>query len=202
MHKRNFGDIFNETLILFQGNEMNRFILILIICSFVFLFPTHTYSLHEVNMSTSSMVKNATEIIVAKCISSEARFDENTGFVFTYTTFEVDQTVKNEIDTDKIEIRMIGGQVGNLRTDVQGLPRFSEQDEMVLFLGKKNRHGYHSLLSVLKGMYKVEIDEFSGEKRIKNPPSDLNLTNANSRQVFTGSSIPLDDFISNIKESL
>lgn len=181
---------------------MRRLNFFLLLYFFIFIFSFNSYSLNEIKQSTFLMAKNATEIVVAKCISSEAKLDEKTGFVFTYTTFEVDQTVKSTIDSENILLRTIGGQVGNIRTDVQGMPRFNLQEEMVLFLGKKNDLGYYTLSSVLNGMYKVEIDEVSGEKMIKNAPTDMGLDNANSKQESFGNSTLLEDFISNLKDSL
>lgn len=181
--------------------KMHKFAFIVLLYSFTFLFITHSYSYQEINLSSSSMTKNAAEIVVAKCVKSEAKIDEKTGFIYTYTTFEVDQTVKNTMDTDKFELRIVGGQVGNIGTSVHGAPRFDEQEEMVLFLGEKNKHGYHTLMSFLKGMYKVEIDKSTGEKMIKNPPVDMSFPNANSKQSLSKGSISLDDFISSLKEN-
>ncbi|MGH7885941.1 MAG: hypothetical protein ACRENO_09635 [Thermodesulfobacteriota bacterium] len=181
---------------------MQKIFFLLILNVFIFFFSFNSYSFKEVYRPTSIIAKDSTEIVVARCISSEVKLDEKTGFVFTYTTFEVDKTVKNTLDTDKVELRIVGGQAGDIRTGVEGVPKFDVQEEMVLFLGPKNKLGYYTLSSFTNGIYKVDIDETTGRKIIKNPPNDLNVPNTNLKEITSGNSMLLEDFISSLKQNI
>lgn len=182
---------------------MKKLFIIFSVFVFVNILSANSYSLKEAFIPVSDVAKSSSEIVVAKCTSSVAKFDEKTGFVYTYTTFKVSNSLKNSITSDEIQFRIIGGQDGDIRTDVQGLPKFDVNQEMVLFLDAKNRNGYYRLSSFANGIYKIKTDEKTGEKYVDNPPPEmLSSSSSNLKQEQNVSSMPLDDFISNIKEKI
>lgn len=182
---------------------MKKLLIFFPVFVFSILYSFNSHSLKEAYIPVSEIARSSSDIVVAKCISSEARLDEKTGFVFTHTTFYVDKTMKNALDTDKIELRIIGGQVGDIRTGVEGVPKFDVEQEMVLFLGPKNRAGYHSLASIINGTYRIETDKDSGRKIVLNPPPDLLISSGSSAKHRQNAAFMLlEDFISNIKEKI
>ena len=179
---------------------MKYFLLFFILFTFVSLIP-NTFSLTEIYKSTTEVANSSSDIIVAKCVSSESKFDENTGFIYTYTTFIVDQSVKDTINDNKIVVKVIGGQVGDLKLDFEGSPKFYTDEDLVIFLGPKNSQGHYALSSLLRGYYKIDEDLQTGQKILKNPPTDI-YNSYKTGNVNSTNYMPLKDFIDYIENSI
>ena len=152
---------------------MKRLLVLTVFTALICLYSFESHSLKEFSTEILDIAKNSSDIVVAKCISSESRYDEKTGFVYTYTTFKVVQDINNSLGEEEIRLRVVGGQDGDIRTDVHGLKKFDVNQEMVLFLGPQNSKGYHTLSSVINGSLNVHVDESTGKKYIENPPPDI-----------------------------
>lgn len=161
----------------------------------IFLFNiNNSEALKERNISTPDLARSSTDIVVAKCISSEARIDEKTGLIFTYTTFEIDESLKSKYG-DELVLRIVGGTVGDRTISSPFLPSFEDNEEVVLFLGPKNKDGYPVLKSLNKGVYKI-ITDGSGAKTVSSSVSDLPLYNSRTDQRLQNTNnLTLDDFI-------
>ena len=68
--------------------------LFLILLSFSFLGCNKSYATRELPMETAEAARNSSDIVVGRCVASEVKKDEKTGLLFTYTTFEIDQSLK------------------------------------------------------------------------------------------------------------
>lgn len=157
--------------------------------------------LKELNISTPDLARSSADIVVAKCISSEAKLDEQTGFIFTYTTFEIDESLKGKYG-DKLVLKFVGGTVGDQTVSSPFLPKFTPNEEFVLLLGPENSAGYPVLQSINKGVYRVHTTD-SGAKVISTPVSGLELFNSTTNQRIEGdNTLSLDDFIYSINQAL
>ena len=138
-------------------------------------------------MDTAELAKTSKDIVVAKCVSSEVKKDENTGFIYTYTTFKVDESLKGKYD-DEIVLRIIGGTVGDTTIKAPDVPTFSPDEEVVLFLGPKNTMGYPVLKSINRGVYRIQSDE-SGARIITTPVVGLDIVDIPLRYNISGQNI-------------
>ena len=173
----------------------------LIIFSSLCMGNHESFAIKELNVSTPELARSSADIVVAKCISTEARIDEKTGLIFTYTTFDVDESLKGTYG-DEIVLRIVGGTIGDRTVSSPFLPSFKAEEEVVLFIGPKNSDGYPLLQSVQRGVYRVSSDD-TGAKYIANPAGDLPLFNAGTSQRMKGNGkVSLDDFIYSINEIL
>ena len=168
----------------------------------IFLFNiNNSEALKEINISTSDLARSSTDIVVAKCISSEARVDERTGLIFTFTRFEIDESLNGQYG-DELILRIVGGTVGDRTVSSPFLPAFEDNEEVVLFLGPKNTDGYPVLKSINKGIIRVST-ESSGSKIVSSSVSDLPLYNSRTDQrLQNANKINLDDFIYSIQNVL
>jgi len=177
------------------------FVIILFFISLLAVNINNSYALKELNISTPDLVRSSADIVVAKCVSSEAKLDEKTGFIFTYTAFEIDEILKGKYG-DQLVLRIVGGTVGDKTLSSPFLPRFEQNEEVVLLLGPKNSDGYPVLQSVNKGIYRVHTTE-SGAKVISTPVNGLELINSTTNQRLIGNNtLSLDDFIYSINQIL
>jgi hypothetical protein len=78
-------------------------------------------------------VQNAEAIVMGKCVSQESRWDDAHKWILTYSTFEVQTTMKG-FPTRTITIVTPGGSVEGQHQETVGVPKFHEGDEHVIFV--------------------------------------------------------------------
>ncbi len=114
-------------------------------------------------------VENAAAIVLGKCVKTESRYDPTGRWIVTYSTFEVEQTMKG-VPALQVTIVTPGGQVGAIHQATVGIPAFREGAENVLFV--KNTKLGPTVLYFDQGTYDVTTDEH-GEKIVSPVPSNV-----------------------------
>lgn len=171
----------------------------LILIGFLFLTAANSFALREIKSTTHDLARSSDGVVLATCLTSEAKIDEDTGLIFTYTTFRVDESIKGEYG-EKVVLRIVGGTVGDMSVSSPYLPVFTQNDEVILFLGPYNTKGYPVLQSIQEGIYSVETDD-SGVKYVSKPVSGLDIIDPETHRRVTGDGkVKLDDFIYSINE--
>ena len=174
-------------------------LLTLFFSSIVMISSDNSYALKEIRSTTADLARTADGVVLANCVKSEARIDEDTGLIFTYTTFKVDERLKGEYG-DEIVLRIIGGTVGDKTVSSPYLPQFTQNEDVVLFLGPNNTKGYPVLKSLSRGIVRVETDE-SGAKYVVTPVDGLEIIDSKTHErSVNGNKLMLDDFIYSINE--
>jgi hypothetical protein len=110
-------------------------------------------------MSLAQMSQTAKLIVRARCVESAAAWDA--GEIWTFTSFDVDEAWKSSAPA-RITVRLLGGRVGNLTSNVSGIPRFRAGEEVVLFLDPTPR-GDFTVVSWEQGTFRIRRDPRSGE---------------------------------------
>ena len=179
----------------------NTTLFILLFASIFFVNSYSSFAMREIQSTTSDVARTSNGVVLATCVKSEAKIDEDTGLIFTYTTFKVDEKLKGEYD-DEIVLRIIGGTVGDKTISSPYLPKFNQNEDVILFLGPNNTKGYPVLKSIFNGIYRVETDE-TGAKYISTPVNGLEIMDSKTHQrAINSNKVSLDDFIYSINEVL
>ncbi|HLJ75509.1 MAG TPA: hypothetical protein VKU62_13035 [Thermoanaerobaculia bacterium] len=105
--------------------------------------------------SFDQKVDKAASIIVGKCLHQESRFDPTGRWILTYSTFQVEKTLKGNPEPE-VTIVTPGGQVGDLHQSTIGIPAFKPGDENVIFV--KNSSAGQTVLYFDQGAYEVKND--------------------------------------------
>jgi len=80
------------------------------------------------------------------------------------------------------------------------LPKFTPNEDVILFLGPDNTKGYPVLKSISRGILRVETDD-TGTKYVTTPVDGLEITNsATNERSVNENKVNLDDFIYSINE--
>ena len=114
-------------------------------------------------------VDKAASIILGKCVRQESRFDPSGRWILTYSTFQVEKSMKG-VAVPEVTIVTPGGQVGSLHQSSIGIPAFQAGAENVIFV--KNSDVGPTVLYFDQGAYDVTTDS-SGERVVAPHPSDL-----------------------------
>lgn len=114
-------------------------------------------------------VDKATAIILGKCVRQESRFDPSGRWILTYSTFQVEKSMKGAA-VPEMTIVTPGGSVGSLHQSSIGIPAFQTGAENVIFV--KNSNAGPTVLYFDQGAYDVKSDA-GGERVVAPVASDL-----------------------------
>ncbi len=114
-------------------------------------------------------VENAASIVFGKCVKNESRLDPSGRWILTYSTFEVEKSLKG-VTPQQITLVVPGGTVGSLHQETIGMPAFREGDEHVVFV-KNTRFG-PTVLYFDQGAYNVAKDD-RGDKIVSPIPTNI-----------------------------
>ncbi len=190
-----------------SGSSLNNriFLLIVFVLSFSFLNCSKSYATRELQESNLDVAKRSEAIVVARCISSESKWNEEGSLIFTYVTFEIQDTIKGKDPKDKLTLKLIGGQVGDVIQTVPDLPVFNEEGEVMLFLGPINKDGYPTLASMKNGALQIQTDIKTGQKIVTTPTSGLEIYRENTEREISSQEaegVLLEDMIYTLRKAL
>jgi hypothetical protein len=148
--------------------------------------------------SFDEKVDNAAAIILGKCVKTESRFDPTGRWILTYSTFQVEQSMKGNV-AGTITLVTPGGTVGDVHQSTIGIPAFREGDENVVFV--KNTKLGPTVLYFDQGAYAVTSD--GGQKVVAPVASSLVKVDQQRGVAVPGESPrSLRDFDSQVRESM
>jgi len=75
----------------------------------------------------------STHVVEGKAVSSTSQWNSDHTFIFTYTQFEVQKTLKGQAP-NAVTVRQIGGTVDGITQKVAGVRHWRPGEEAVLFL--------------------------------------------------------------------
>lgn len=112
-------------------------------------------------MEFDNKVENAAAIVIGKVVSQESRWDTANRRILTYSTLQVEKTLKGT-QAAQTTIVTPGGVVGNIAQEFVGVPRFRVGDEHVVFV--RNTSAGPTVLYFDQGAYRVASER--GERMV------------------------------------
>jgi hypothetical protein len=90
------------------------------------------------------------------CVDNRSERDPATGFVVTYTTFEVRDVLKGDV-ASRHTIKQVGGALAGDQVDrrIDGIPRFAIGQDYVVFLAGVSSIGFSSPIGLSQGRFQV-----------------------------------------------
>ena len=144
------------------------------------------------HMSIAKLTQSSRLIIRARCVENSSAWDA--GEIWTFSTFEPSEIWKGS-SQQRVSVRLLGGRVGNLTSNVSGIPRFHAGEEVVLFLAP-TAHGDFSVVSWVQGTFRIHRDPRSGAETVTQDSASFDTFDPSTKK-FTPSGIrdlPLDEF--------
>ena len=124
------------------------------------------------HMSVAKLTHVSRLILRARCVQNSTAWDA--GEIWTFTTYEPTEVWKGSAQSH-VRVRLLGGRVGNLTSNVSGVPRFHAGEDVVLFLTPTTL-GDFSVVSWVQGTFRIHHDQRSGE--------DLGAQDSDSFETF------------------
>jgi hypothetical protein len=170
-----------------------------------FINCSKSYATRELQETTFEIARRSEKIVVARCVSTESKWNEQGSLIFTYITFQVQDAVQGENTEDNLTLRFLGGRVGDTVQSVPDMPEFSENEEVMLFLGPRNKSGYQTLSSIQNGVLRIRTDSETGNKLITTPTTGIQIYKTNTGKSISpaySNGVLLDDFIYSLTKAI
>ena len=132
---------------------------VIFICGF---FVTG-YSQQE-NTRLENLSKHADVILTGKVTKQTSSWNENKTRIFTKATLQVDEYLKGNNSKNSIEVTYPGGEVGDVGELYTHMPRFSNNEEVLVFLKKDTKGSGYKVCDGEEGKIRVIRDDKTGEK--------------------------------------
>lgn len=145
-------------------------------------------------MMTVDVAKLSNRIVLAKCRAVDVR-EVAAGNIFTFSEFDVLQTVKGKSDKDSFTVRLLGGRIGDVKITSPLNIEFKPGDKYVLFLGKENKDGYPTISP--QAVFHVRTNPVDKSEIVAPNPTGVQLYRAKDQQRYSDlpENLPLEDFL-------
>ncbi|MBE0571108.1 MAG: hypothetical protein IH618_06140 [Ignavibacteriaceae bacterium] len=123
------------------------------------------YGLAQTSQSElKNLSQNADVIITGKVTQQNSNWNENKTRIYTQATIQVDEYLKGGNTGNSIVVSYPGGEVGDVGELYSHMPRFEENEEVLVFLEKDDRSTDYKVLNGEQGKINVINDPKTGEK--------------------------------------
>lgn len=129
------------------------------------------------------------DTIVAGVVRETHAYWEN-GRIYTDVTFETMEFLKHPTPDRprEIVVKLLGGQIEDMRMEVHGVPQLRVDEEAVLFLMK--RGATYTIYGLHYGLCRIETDFQNATQRVSGPVFRTRTTQNLSTQAFTLNTMP------------
>jgi len=116
-----------------------------------------------VPMTEADLASAAAAVVVGRVTALQSHFDAARGQIFTDVTLAVDEIIAGPPLPPTVTLRQPGGQVGNVRTWIDGSPEFVIGERVLVYL-QLARDGTLRVLQLYQGKLSVMIDPLTGDE--------------------------------------
>lgn len=143
-------------------------------------------------------VDTAASIVLGRCVAQQSRWDATREWILTYSTFQVEKTLKG---TAGREITLVtpGGKVGTIAQEVIGAPKFREGDEHVIFI--RNSQAGPTVLFFEQGAYRVQQNE-RGDRIVSPFVAPAVTVDTQRGSAVAERPMPLREFEGSVRETI
>ncbi len=124
------------------------------------------------------LANQATAVARVRCIGVESRWQD--GEIWTETQFEIVEVNKGLLP-GVISVRMLGGQIGNLHSRIEGAPTFRAGEEAYVFLWGHEGEPFR-VLGWSQGTFRISRDTRTEVERVTQDSSAAPVFDPRTRQ--------------------
>lgn len=110
------------------------------------------------------MSKNADLIITGKVVEQNSNWNENKTRIYTQATIQVEEYLKGNSNGSSLNVIYPGGEVGDVGEMYSHMPRFENNEEVLVFLKKDDKSTNYKVFNGEEGKINVVMDPKTGEK--------------------------------------
>ena len=141
----------------------NKLKIILLVLLFLSGFQITSLS-QQLSDYVYSLSEEADLILTGKVVGQNSKWNETKTRIYTMATLQVDEYLKGNNNGSSIVITYPGGEVGEIGEMYSHMPRFEDNEEVLVFLKKSGNNTDYKVLNGEEGKITLLNDETTGEK--------------------------------------
>jgi len=102
-------------------------------------------------MTLKQRTDGADLVATARTVDVRSAWNAQKSEIYTWITLEINEVIKGEIKQKTVQLRQLGGSVGNAVSRVHGMPQFVQHEEVLVFLGTLGESGFYGVVDWLDG---------------------------------------------------
>jgi hypothetical protein len=164
------------------------------------LSPILLFSTTVEKFTLEDLVHKAGGILIAKCLSTQSRWNDQNTLILTTSRFAVSERLKGS-SNGFVEVVTVGGTLDGVTQTVSGMPEFRPEEEVLLFL-EPSKNGNWQPLGMSQGKFRIVKNQLTGESEVVHAVSGLQLYDPVTRSLSSQtkpSRAPLRPFIERIR---
>lgn len=150
-----------------------------------------------VAMSQKELLARADAIVEGRIVDLESFWTESGRLIATDATLAVDEVLSGRAPR-ALTVRTFGGQVGAMRVEAHGFPRFEDGERVLLFL-TRDRDGTYRVLGYQLGHYRVVTRLDGVTLAVPQTDDGMRLVGPNGTLAPAPGSVRLDEFKTRIR---
>lgn len=132
----------------------------------IFLFSgTHSLLLAQsIQLKMKNLSQKSDVILEGKVVKQNSLWNQNKTRIYTEVTLEVDEYLKGNNGNKTIVVTAPGGEVGDVGELYSHMPRFSNDEDVLLFVKKDKKDMSYKVVNGEDGKLTLYKDKKTGEK--------------------------------------
>ena len=138
--------------------SMHKLFIFILLCGLC-----STYYAQQDEVGLKELTKSADIIIAGKVTQQTSSWNENHSRIYTLATLMVDDYIKGVGNGNTVTIKYLGGEVGDIGELYSHMPRFEDNEEVLVFLKKDGNNTDYKVSHGESGKISLKIDASTGE---------------------------------------
>lgn len=129
------------------------------ICGFYITSYSQQHSADIENLS-----KGADVVLIGRVVHQNSSWNEDRSKIYTNATIQVEEYLKGNTTEGSIVVTYLGGEVGEIGEFYTHMPKFEDDEEILVFLKRDQRTSNYKVFNGEEGKLSIVYDKNTGEK--------------------------------------
>lgn len=131
----------------------------------LFFYGYHTvYFAQQLKIDFRELSKGADLILTAKVTEQTSAWNEDKTRIYTNATLRVEEYLKGNNSEAYVTVTYPGGEVGDVGEIYSHMPRFENNEEVLVFLKRDEKSSNYKVFNGENGIIRLMNDPLTGEK--------------------------------------
>jgi hypothetical protein len=137
----------------------------LLLMAAVFFCASYSFTLAQSGVSEIKYLSESADLILTGKVTQQASsWNDDKTRIYTKATIQVDEYLKGTNQGNTVTINYPGGEVGEIGEVYSHMPRFQNDEEVLVFLKKDEKNSDYKIFNGENGKIRVISDPQTGEK--------------------------------------
>jgi hypothetical protein len=157
-----------------------------------------------IHLDTRGLTHESSDIVIGRVGEQHAHWNAAHTMIVTDVTIAVDQALKGS-STGSLTLTQVGGEVDGMRYSVDGSPRFTSGEEVLIFAWR-DPLGRPQVDGLGQGKFEIRRDPTTGARTVQRSLPGLGVADARSLRTLpseaTSARVPLDELVREIRAAM